>query len=356
MFLKANIAGLLAALVLSASAAHAAPLYTITALPASTYAYAINNAGQVVGEFGAGSAFSWTGGVLTDLGVAGASSARAVSSNGLVAGYTFSGESGRAFLRNGSATGFPGTLGGANSFGLGINASGQMVGQANNAAGQYRGFIYSAGEMRDIGTLGGDFALAAGINNAGQVVGESSIDNEPIPTVNAFIHENGAMRSLGTLGGRQSSAAAINESGQVTGYAYTEGSVEHAFLYLDGMMIDLGTLGGGRSYGYGINALGQVVGSSGLEGDFDTHAFLYSGGAMTDLNSLIDPSSGWVLYDARGINDLGQIAAFGCLGDNCQAVLLDVVPQVPEPASMLLVLAGLGLLGLGRVSAASRRA
>ena len=360
MFLKENIAGLCAALLLWAPAAYAAPLYSITALPPSTFAYAINNAGQVVGEFAAGAegrAFSWSGGVLTELGAAGASStARAISSNGLVAGYTAFGDASRAFVRNGSATTVLGTLGGDSSFGLGVNASGQVVGQANNAAGEFRGFIQTGGEMRDLGTLGGAFALAAGINNAGQVVGEASLDLEFNPTVHAFIYENGAMRDIGTLGGRQSSAAAISEAGHVTGFSFTAGSVEHAFLYIDGTMIDLGTLGGRRSYGYGINVLGQVVGSADLTGDLDTRAFLYSGGAMTDLNSLIDPASGWVLYEARGINDLGQIAAFGCLGDNCQAVLLDVVPQVPEPASMMLVLAGLGVLALRRSSAASRRA
>ena len=360
MFLKTNITTLLAALVLWASPAHAAPLYSITALPPSTYANAINSAGQVVGQFGVGGeghAFSWSGGVLTDLGMAGATStAQAVSSNGLVAGYTVTGDAIRAFLRNGAGTTALGTLGGDRSFGLGVNASGHVVGQSTNAANESRGFLYSGGEMRDIGTLGGDFALAAGINNAGQVVGEAALDSGPLSTVHAFIFQDGAMRDIGTLGGRQSSAAAISEGGHVTGYAYTPGSVEHAFLYVDDMMIDLGTLGGGRSYGYGVNALGQVVGGSSLEGDFDTRAFLYSGGAMTDLNSLIDPSSGWVLYEARGINDLGQIAALGCLGDNCQAVLLDVVPQVPEPASVTLVLAGLGLLAAQRASAAFRRA
>ena len=35
---------------------------------------------------------------------------------------------------------------------------------------------------------------------------------------------------------------------------------------------------------------------------------------MVDLNSLIDPSSGWVLSEANGINDLGQIVGGGSLG------------------------------------------
>ena len=39
--------------------------------------------------------------------------------------------------------------------------------------------------------------------------------------------------------------------------------------------------------------------------------FLYSNGAMTDLNSLIDPHSGWTLETATAINDQGQIVGWG---------------------------------------------
>lgn len=360
MFSKANFAGMLAALVLGASTAHAAPLYSITALPANTFATAINNAGQVVGEVAVGTeghAFIWAGGVVTDLGSVGtASAARAISNNGLVAGYTVAGEQIRAFLHDGTGMIPLGTLGGANSTGHGVNSLGQVVGQSNNAEGAFRGFLYSVGTMTDLGTLGGDFSFAGGINTRGQVVGESSLTFDLVSPVHAFVYENGEMRDLGTLGGSNSSATAINDLGQIAGIAYTADSVEHAFLYIDGMMIDLGTLGGGRSFGYGINGLGEVVGTSTLAGDLDQHAFIYSGGVMTDLNSLIDPASGWMLYEARAINDLGQIAALGCREEGCQAVLLDLVPQIPEPASMLLMLAGLGVLAAGRVSAASRRA
>ena len=53
-----------------------------------------------------------------------------------------------------------------------------------------------------------------------------------------------------------------------------------------------------------------------MVGDFATaagsyHGFLDSDGEMTDLNSLIDPTSGWTITDARAINDLGWIAANG---------------------------------------------
>src|SRR5438876_1697373 len=68
-----------------------------------------------------------------------------------------------------------------------------------------------------------------------------------------------------------------------------------------GTLTDLGTLGGsGKSHAYGMNAVGQVV------GDADTasgasHAFLYSGGAMTDIT----PSAG--ISAATAINDGGQV-------------------------------------------------
>ena len=123
----------------------------------------------------------------------------------------------------------------------------------------------------------------------------------------------------------------------------------HAFLYSGGSMQDLGTLPGGTtSYAYGINDNGQVVGYADVEyGDYGSgdHAFLYSDGVMQDLNNLIDPNSGWTLFDATGINDAGQIVGEGAnsLGQN-HAFLL--TPVVPEPSTFVLLAAGaVGLLG-----------
>src|SRR5437870_604367 len=42
-------------------------------------------------------------------------------------------------------------------------------------------------------------------------------------------------------------ANGINANGQVVGYAYTTGNNRHAFLYSGGRMTDLGTLGGPRA-------------------------------------------------------------------------------------------------------------
>lgn len=59
---------------------------------------------------------------------------------------------------------------------------------------------------------------------------------------------------------------------------------------------DVGTLEGAGSWVYGLNDAGQVVGTS-----FD-RAFLWEADTMYDLNDLVPTGSGWMLYDARGIN------------------------------------------------------
>jgi len=139
---------------------------------------------------------------------------------------------------------------------------------------------------------------------------------------------------LGTLGGAESYAYAINNRGQVVGYAYTAGNEEeHAFFYSGGVMTDLGTLGGDYnfSYAYGINDSGQVVGTAGF-------AFIYSDGAMKNLNTLVDPGSGWNLLQATAINDNGQIVGNGYNPSGWYRAFL--LTPIPEPGTLSLIALG----------------
>ena len=131
-----------------------------------------------------------------------------------------------------------GTFGGANSAPTDLNDAGQVVGQADDANGNPRAFLWteSAG-LRDLGTLGGPTATANAINASGVVVGTA---DTPDGATEAFLWRDGDLRSLGTLGGRSSAASAINASGLVAGNSDTENGVPHAFAWTEEMgMVDL---------------------------------------------------------------------------------------------------------------------
>jgi probable HAF family extracellular repeat protein len=101
-------------------------------------------------------------------------------------------------------------------------------------------------------------------------------------------------------------------------------------------MIDLGTLGGLSSEAHGINDRGDVVGFADIAtvppNGFFQHPFLYHDGTMFDLSTLIsptDPLFGKVNLYPMGINNSGQIVAYGCYDTTtraCHAFRLDPVP------------------------------
>lgn len=74
----------------------------------------------------------------------------------------------------------------------------------------------------------------------------------------------------------------LNHRGEVTGTASApNGMSEHAFLFSGGALTDLGTLGGQYSWGNAVSDSGTVVGYS-AAGPIDLHAYRWVGGTMTD--------------------------------------------------------------------------
>ncbi|MBA4150798.1 MAG: immunoglobulin domain-containing protein, partial [Verrucomicrobia bacterium] len=207
-----------------------------------------------------------------------------------------------------------GALIGADSYAHGINNENQVVGYWLGTNGA-RAFLYNAGAITDLGSLGGTNNYALSINAIGQIVGFADDTNG----VSAFLYSNGTITNLGTLGGLNSYAYGISDSGHVVGHLDTTNGAR-AFLYIENSVTNLGTLGGTNSFAFGINISNLVVGSSLTEVDA-THAFLWQNGILTNLNQLIDPQSGWILNDARGINSIGTIVGWGITNEQEQAFL-----------------------------------
>jgi probable HAF family extracellular repeat protein len=263
--------------------------YTVTDL-GSGNAFGINDSGQVVGTTN-GSAFLYSNDSLQILG---SGVADGINASGEVVGYT---SNDQAFLYSNGSLQELGTLGGPTSYALGINDSGQIVGQADVSTTVFDAFLYDNGSMNDLGIPGSGDA----INNTGQITGQER-------GVGAFLYSNGSSQLLDVVGG---AGAAINSSGQVVGNfgAGPSGSTE-AFLHSNGSIQGLGTLGGYPSFAQGINDNGVIVGSSQTSSG-TRDAFVDTNGSISDLNNYINPALGWSLTSANAINDAGQIVGQG---------------------------------------------
>jgi len=291
-------------------------------------------------------AFIYSGGVMTDMGTLGGNNSQAlgINASGEVVGVADLSSNSHAFSYT-TAGGMVdlGTLGGFNSQANAINNSGVITGYSSVASGHTHAFSYN-GTMTDLGTMGGSLdSTAYGINNSGVIVGQSNN--------HMFSYSGGVYTDLGNLPGQAYAGASdINSAGEIVGASQAPSSSDHAVSYTTaGGMVDLGTIGGGTiSTAKGINDLGDIVGDS-QNASGQNMAFIYDGGVMYDLTSLLDSSgAGWVLTApstaAGGINDLGQIVGTGT--DPLGQLHAYLLTPVPEPTSMALLVGGAGALGV----------
>ncbi|MGA3107346.1 MAG: Ig-like domain repeat protein [Terriglobales bacterium] len=309
----------------------------------------------------------------------GTASPRAIDSNGNVAGVFETSKKPRQthafyWTKKGGLQDL-GTLGGNgdDSAAFGINASGQVVGQANSAPGAPdQAFLWSASTgMVDLGNLGGPSSVANAINASGEAAGQSDLSSG---FTNGFFWTNGGgLQSIGILqGGQQSGANAINSSGEIAGWANvnsnddavvwtSEGGLvnlgitakcgatafgindsaevvgwfnnsagctftSHGFSWTESIGFkDLGVLPGAQySFAYSVNSSGQIVGTGNTSTPSTTALLWTSDGKLQDLNTLIPSKSARTLVSANAINYAGQIVADATAknGKGSYAVLL----------------------------------
>jgi probable HAF family extracellular repeat protein len=280
-------------------------------------------------------AFVWTGGHLVDLGAL----APAATNNSQIYGLNGNGL-GVGASENGlidPLTGLPaeeatvfqhghvidlGTLGGHESFTLGVNSHGQVAGISTNTTldpfpdqqvfflpfiDETRGFVWRDGVMHDLGTLGGPEAQSYVQNQRGQIAGWSDTNSTPnattgIPTIEPFLWQRGRLTGLGSLGGTIGQVGWLNDGGEVVGISDLKGDQNaHPFLWRNGKMIDLGTPDGNFGFANYINQRGDAAGGY-FASDGNFHGILWRGRHMIDLRPV-----GAAQAFGNAVNDRGQV-------------------------------------------------
>lgn len=159
---------------------------------------------------------------------------------------------------------------------------------------------------------------ANALNNNGDTVGYYVVgDYAAIPRITTpFFYHSGVLKNLGTPGG-SGWAIDINDTYQIVGIYFRSDTDReagtHCFFYNEGNMIDIGVISSVQydtCVARAINNKGQVVGhSSALDPAHYPHGFIWdSTNGMRDLNDFV--SDDWLIRDAFGINDKGQIIAW----------------------------------------------
>lgn len=343
--MKRKLLPALLALALGASAAaHAEVKYLVTHLKTNcdgdVIPIGLNNKGQAIAAIyprassNTARAVTWNNGVLQDLsfGAAGELVPSAINDAGTVVMNRL--DDGAAFMVQ--------SLSSPRAFARVMATQPNTRVTAVNSQGHVAGYFadlnvkvdqpedtpnYSfAGAMRAEKIIGGlpNSSNAMSINDAGQVAGHMTISAEGFRIVNhAFLYANGRVTDLGSLNGAEgsSTAAKVNNRSVVVGHSTVKDKYgSHAFAYTNGTMYDLGTLvSWGSSEAKDVNDAGDVVGKADAP---DPGAPTLSAAfirpftsPMRDLNTLIDPASGWYLEEAVAINARGQILARGLKRD-----------------------------------------
>ncbi len=301
---------------------------------ANSRAYDLNTAGWVVGEAetsnGLLHAFLWMPNQgMTDLGTLGGELSRAYSVNdrGVVVGEAET-EDGRMLAFQWTAAGgmspLPLPEGMRESYAYGNNNYGMMAGAGDLGEGT-RALVWSVDGVRVpalLATKGS--SLAHDVNDFGDLVGQADTGEDGALVSRAFfLGSAGLHGSMGPATGEWSSAAlAINAQGLGAGFAELPGATHAVLLDPTNGWSDIDTLDSVYSVAYGLNAKGQAVGLFVASHEDEDRAFLYDGSRMVDLNERVESEEPWLLVEARGINDAGQVVGYGLRHTRERAFLL----------------------------------
>ena len=226
----------------------------------------VNDLGQIVGESYTASSipppslscgdspltqhgFFWENGKMVDLDTLGGSCtfAYALNNRGQIVGQsTLAGDNtSHPFLWQKGAMKDLGALGGNYGYAGWLNDAGEVVGSASNQGEQaLLAFLWKNGAISNLGTLNGDScSVANAINSSGQVVGGSGVYLAPFfpactdAVEHAVLWENGQALDLNLLVTPSSDltlneATSLNDRGEISGFGTLANGDTHAFVLI----------------------------------------------------------------------------------------------------------------------------
>lgn len=200
----------------------------------ASQARAINNRGQIVGDFSDSSAllhpFLWESGAFTALpqGPSGRSGALAISDSGIIVGYIpGDGGSQPAMWEHGKLTkigvppGLPSFVGG---HAFGVNNRGDVLLRAGSF------YVWRKGVFTKLPDF--PFGWAYAINDRGDVACTQNVQVNGAWETRACVWQDGKITALPTLGGSTSIPRAINNSGDLAGVSTDAEGVPHAVVWV----------------------------------------------------------------------------------------------------------------------------
>jgi len=294
-------AAIACALCLVLAAASYAQTYTYTTIDVpgatNTFAYGINNAGQIVGSYSYGpkdqyghqaqNAFVLSGGNFSTFSYPGSyyTVAWGINNPGQIVGtceveyYGTFGECqdfygvAEGWIKTGNSyvtVSYPGAISNATSAN-GINDGGQVVGQYEAPGGPVYGYLLSGGSYTQVNPFGSAGSGAFGINTAGHIAGVYCQGNCALV---GFLQSGGNVTTIAVPGASTTYAIGINNSDDVVGQYTTPSGPYQGFVWHAGNFVYLSDpLGAEGTQAIGINDAGQIVGFY-IDGSGIYHGFV----------------------------------------------------------------------------------